>query len=1019
MPSLRPVCLRYLLWLGVLAALQVNVALAQQSAVPKPTPASDQEISGNLNSLQGVNVESIQITGSSVEHPEWLEPLLVQKVNQPLDKYKVRDSVQALYKTGRFASIQVEAKRSSPGAIALTFSTEENFFFGSILAPGAPSRPSEGQLVNASRLGLGERFTEPKIESGKSGMQRALQEGGYFQATIVPYYEWDTINQQVKVRFVVVPGKSARVGEVQSKGPAEITSEEIRKITKLKQGKRVTAGQATKALQRMRSHLQKKGRLEAQVTLTERVYHPQNNALDYTFDIIPGPVVDVRVEGAKLRRGRMKKLIPIFEENAVDEDLLNEGRRNLTDYFQTKGYFDVRVSVDQKQVAEGKRQVIFHVDKGDRHKFENLTINGNQYFRREDIRERMQMQPAGGWLQNGLFSQAILARDITAIENLYRSNGFLHVKVTPQVTDNYKGQTGHIQVVLNIAEGQQTIVGKLIIEGNTALSETEIRSLIATQEGQPYADATIISDQTEVMNAYANRGFPDVRVDYSTTLEPDDPTRVDVTYTITEGQQVFVNRVLLSGLHFTKPFVAAREMKIVPGKPLSQREMLDSQNSLYGMGIFNEVNMAVQNPDGQATHKNVNFQLTEAKRYTFNYGLGLEVQTGQPGGATNPQGKTGVSPRVSFDITRLNFRGRNHTLILKTRYGTLEQLALLGYTAPRWFDAPQLTLDFTAFYQLTNNVQTYTAARIEGAVEVKQRVSRTTTLLYRLIYRRVETSNLVINPDQVPLFSQPVRVGFPDFAYIRDSRDNPIDSHKGSFNTFDIGVASRIFGSQPNFVRISAQNSTYYQFHKHRWVFARSTRIGTESPFAGTSAAIAAPGPGAPPPSSFIPLPERFLSGGPTTLRGFGINQAGPRDLSTGQPLGGEALFINNLELRSPTFSLPYIGRNVSVVIFNDVGNVFTTPSAMWNNLYKFSQPNRNICLNPAAATCDFNYMSAAVGGGIRYRTPVGPLSFDVGYNLNPPAFPVSAPPPATPPVAPFSQVLRRFNFFFNIGQTF
>jgi outer membrane protein assembly factor BamA len=283
----------------------------------------------------------------------------------------------------------------------------------------------------------------------------------------------------------------------------------------------------------------------------------------------------------------------------------------------------------------------------------------------------------------------------------------------------------------------------------------------------------------------------------------------------------------------------------------------------------------------------------------------------------------------------------------------------------------------------------------------------------------VETSNLVINPDQVPLFSQPVRVGFPDFAYVRDTRDNPIDSHKGSFNTFDVGVASRIFGSQPNFVRISAQNTTYYQFHKHRWVFARSTRIGTESPFAGTSAAIAAPGPGAPPPSSFIPLPERFLSGGPTTLRGFGINQAGPRDLSTGQPLGGEALFINNLELRSPTFSLPYIGRNVSVVVFNDVGNVFTTPSAMWNNLYKFSQPNRNLCLNPAAGVCDFNYMSAAVGGGIRYRTPVGPLSFDIGYNLNPPAFPVAAPPPATPPVAPFSQVLRRFNFFFNIGQTF
>ncbi len=70
----------------------------------------------------------------------------------------------------------------------------------------------------------------------------------------------------------------------------------------------------------------------------------------------------------------------------------------------------------------------------------------------------------------------------------------------------------------------------------------------------------------------------------------------------------------------------------------------------------------------------------------------------------------------------------------------------------------------------------------------------------------------------------------------------------------------------------------------------------------------------------------------------------------------------------------------------------------------------------PQAATCNFNYVSQAVGGGIRYRTPIGPVSFDLGYNLNPPAFPVNAPPP---PGQTGPQVLKHFNFFFNIGQTF
>ena len=275
-----------------------------------------------------------------------------------------------------------------------------------------------------------------------------------------------------------------------------------------------------------------------------------------------------------------------------------------------------------------------------------------------------------------------------------------------------------------------------------------------------------------------------------------------MTYKITEGPQVFVDKVLIAGLNYTRPFVVEREIKIGNGDRLSQSQMLDSQRRLYDMGIFNEVSVAVQNPEGETTSKNVNFQLSEARRYTFNYGLGLEVQTGQPSGLFNPQGETGVSGRVSFDVTRLNFRGRDHTITLKTRYGNLEKLALIGYGAPRLFDSQNLTLDFTAFYQQTNDVRTFTSKRLEGSASIKQNLNRATTLLYRLIYRRVLADNLMIDPNLVPLFSQPVRVGMPDFSYIRDTRDNPIESHQGHlFNTFDLGVASGIFGSQTNFIR--------------------------------------------------------------------------------------------------------------------------------------------------------------------------------------------------------------------------
>ena len=144
----------------------------------------------------------------------------------------------------------------------------------------------------------------------------------------------------------------------------------------------------------------------------------------------------------------------------------------------------------------------------------------------------------------------------------------------------------------------------------------------------------------------------------------------------------------------------------------------------------------------------------------------------------------------------------------------------------------------------------------------------------------MSTSNLVIDPNLVPLFSQAVRVGMPDFSYVRDTRDNPIESLKGTFNTFDLGVASGIFGSQTNFTRVVVQTPAITNF------------INGVGCLPGLRASVWK----SHSPPLLCPLPERFFAGGSTSHRGFGINQAGPRDLTSGFPLGGEALFLNNLD---------------------------------------------------------------------------------------------------------------------------
>jgi len=570
---------------------------------------------------------------------------------------------------------------------------------------------------------------------------------------------------------------------------------------------------------------------------------------------------------------------------------------------------------------------------------------------------------------------------------------------------------------------------------------------VNTSVGEPFSEYYIAEDRDNLLNYYFNRGFPEATFEVVANPIPGQVDRMDVTFTIREGKQVFVNRVLVSGLGHTRRRVVDRELKVASGDPLSQFDMLKTQQSLYDLGIFNQVDVAVQNPNGDEPTKNVLLDVQEAKRYTFTYGVGLEFQTGQPTaiGTDQAKGQTGVSPRVSLSVTRLNLWGKNHTVTFKADVGSLQQRGLISYNAPRLFGSPRWNLSFTGFYDNTLDVTTFTSQRLEGSVQARQIINKTSTLDYSFTYRRVKANNLEISPADIPLLSLPVRVGEPGLTYIRNTRDSDLESTKGSYNAVIAGVASSYFGSQADFSRLLIQNATYHAFGKNRprekkFVIARSTRVGVENAFGNTS--ILPPGQSCPDPTqtncpgaTVIPLAERFLAGGGNSHRGFGLNQAGPRDPVTGFPLGGSALFLNNLELRLPPTTLPYVQDNISFALFWDAGNVFVDSRSMLDNLLHWRQKNPQSCLQESTANqCNFSYVSNAVGIGVRYRTPIGPVRFDFGYNVNPPAFPSCQATASTSGQGQSSYCVvnstgslpyfvpqheSHFNVYFSIGQTF
>jgi outer membrane protein assembly complex protein YaeT len=990
---------------------------------------------GTITPYLGLAMDQIELPGVPPEEAAVLLAATPLKIGEPLTRETLHDAMQALFATGRFSDIQAEADRTDTAGVRLRFLTVSNFFVGIVTIEGVSTNPSANQLASATRLQLGELYAREKIDRALTGIQRVMEENGFHQSKVTISEQRDQQQHQVNMTFHVVPGPRAVVGEIALEGDAGYSKEEIKEIAKLHSGDPVVSNRITRALQRIRSRYQKQDRLLAQVSVASRTYHSERNTVDYVFKVDRGSVVEIAAEGFRLSQRVLRKLVPIYEEGAVDDDLLNEGRRNITNHIQTLGYFEATVSVSQHSAQDGKNlQVVYAVNPGDRHKLAAIRISGNRYFPDDLIRSRMQDQSAGRLFSHGRYSEVFLEEDVRSIQGLYRASGFRQAEVTGKLVDKYQGDPSQLAIEIVVKEGPQTRVAWVRIEGSYTLPQEQLPE-ISTAEGQGFDESSLADDRDTILGKYFNNGFPNATVDvaYVAVPSPDSLPRVGVTFSIHEGEQFFVNRVFLDGLHHTRPGVAHREMRVQPNAPLSQQDMLESQRRLYDLGLFKQVDTAIQNPDGTESRKNVLVTAREADRYTFDYGIGFEFQTGQPSVETNqPLGRTGVSPRVSFGVSRINVGGRHQTLTMKTNLSRLQQRGLVNFDVPKLLNR-DLRFSATGFYDNTVDVSTFTSERLEGTLQILQVLYKVpdrelTTISYRFSYRRVQASKIQVTDNLIPLLSKPTRVGTPNFLYVRNRRDNDLESTRGSYTTVEGGVAASYFGSEADFSRLMVKNATYHTFSRNRstgqgFVFARSTSVGIENPFGST--VLLDPAEAVPTGHTLVPLPERFFSGGGNSHRGFGLNQAGPRDPFTGFPVGGSAVFLNNLELRFPNVTVPYLLDNIGFSIFHDMGNVFARPQEMVRSLGRFHQPDQQLCFHEDThLKCNYNYVSHAVGLGVRYQTPIGPLRFDFGYNLNPPAFPsytnITTNTVTGHSVGQFGvQRAGHFNFSFSVGQSF
>lgn len=886
-----------------------------------------------------------------------LRALIETPVAEPLSMAEVRETLTHLFSLGRFQDVRVEATDTADGGVALIY----------YLTPlhGVTAIEFAGDLsVSARELRrlVTERYgAAPSIgraDAAARTLEQYYASRGFLGARVQPEADVRHDPDRTILRFHVEPGPRAHIGVVDTRGVEEVAA--VVERLGLKPGEPYDRERIEQRLDDYEQSLQRRGYYQASA---DHLARPRdgNRVVDITLDVQRGPIVRLAFEGDRLPPDRIPELVPVEREGSVDEDLLEDSDRRIRNYLYEQGYWRAEVTHRRAQ-SDGAETITFTVDRGARYVVDAVQISGSASIEIEKLRGLMQLE------RGDPFVAAQLDADIAAIRGAYRQLGFTELKIEQALSDlppASAGQAGRVVVRLAIAEGVQTRVGAIRIDGNRALGETPLRAAMRVKPGGPFYEPAVAADREAVLLAYLDRGYQGATV----AVEPAysaDRSVVDLTYRVQESRQVFVDHILILGNTRTSEETIRRELLIAEGQPLGMSNLIESRRRLSALSLFRRVRIT-EVTHGDEPRRDIIITVEEANRTTIAYGGGLEAsQRSFIGADGRADEQLEIAPRGSFEIGRRNLWGRNRSLHLfsrlsfrprgesiddpeEKRYGFNEYRLVTTYREIGAFD---WNADVAVSGFLEQAVRTsFNFGRQGVNAELQRRVSP-----YIRFHVRYGFGRTKLFDDRIPederldvdrLFPQ-VRLSSFSLSVYRDTRDDPLDPARGLLLGADSELAARSIGSQVGFAKIFVQAFGFHALPTdRRVVLAGALRVGLArgfEQFVGGELTVAD-----------LPASERFFAGGSTTVRGFQIDKLGAPDTITeaGFPRGGNAMLLLNFEMRAALW------RDVGIVGFLDGGNVFARVSDF-----------------------DAGELRASPGLGLRYRSPIGPIRVDLGFKL-------------------------------------
>ncbi len=648
-----------------------------------------------------------------------------------------------------------------------------------------------------------------------------------------------------------------------------------------------------------------------------------------TFVVTEKPsIARIIFEGAK--KGKEDELLEeagIKVYSIVDRNEIRQSINRLKEYYRKKGYYYAEITERIEELPDNWISLTYEINKGKKVYIRKIKFVGNHEFDDGDLKDIMVSSEKGffSWLtDSGHLDEKALEFDVQKIGAFYQVHGFMRAMVGgPEISFDKEG----VSVTIEITEGPRYRIRNVRVDGDLLGTAEELLQQVNLTKEEFFNRDTVIEDIQALKRVYEDEGYAYAEVT-PLTQEDDENSLVDVTYHIDKAKKVRFERINITGNTKTRDKVIRRELEVIEGEYFSGTAITKSTESLNRLGYFDDVNMLTRK-GSQDDLMILDVDVEERPHLgSFNFGVAYSEYEGLVG---------------QFAVTRENLFGRGQSLSLSVYRGGASRSLSLRFAEPWLFDK-DISGSITV-YGSNREYYEYTAKSVGGALGVgfpleAWGLGDLTRGSVRVSHDSSDISDIGGTASRViqEMAGKNVTNSIA-FGIGRDSRDRPLFTSKGSVNSFSIETAGGFLGGDVAFNRFQVSAEWYFPLFWSTVFMARGT-AGLIKPKGETK----------------LPVFQKYILGGPGSVRGFDDYSISPRDPVTGDRIRGEKMMYYNFEYRIPIRKGEMVG-----VVFLDAGNVWTEEQ-----------------------NYDFTGMRMAVGVGVMWDSPMGPMSIYFGRKLDP-----------------------------------